>query len=82
MELPYRSRSVPRRNGGVGLSRHVGNRVWASMLRAFLGSRTCRIVLPTEEPWSANPTRGARTSFLNATFKNNRGRARVRHATS
>lgn len=40
------------------------------------------IVLPTEEPWSANPTRGARPLFLNATFKNNRARTRVRHPTS
>jgi hypothetical protein len=54
-------RSVPRRNGGVGLGRHVGNRVRVSMLRAFVESQTCRVVPPTEEPWSANSTRGART---------------------
>ncbi len=32
------------------------------MLRAFLGSRTYRIVLPAEEPLVDNP-RGARTPF-------------------
>lgn len=46
------------------------------------GHGQCPIVLPTEEAWSANPTRGARTPFLNETFKNNRARARIRHATS
>ena len=68
------------RNGGVGLSRHVGTRVWECEL--YWGHGQCRIVLPTEEAWSASSTRGARTPFLNATFTNSGARARVRHATS
>jgi hypothetical protein len=82
MDSPYRpplGASAQRRRWAQSSCREQS---LGSMLRAFLGSRTCRIVLPAEEPWSANPTCGARTPFLNATFKNNCARARVRRATS